>query len=462
MKQSIENINFIDDVSKIAKDVEHRQKIKFNMSQYNAAAESGKKMYANLDIAKERAGYYKQKVINELDKYLIEFEDNFLSNGGKVLWAQNGEEAIKEVLKIISENNVKSVVKSKSMVTEEIDLNNTLKNNNVDVLETNLGEFIVQQADQKPNHIVTPAMHMSKDDVAKLYNKKFGTSTELSIQELTQYTRDLLRDNFVMADMGITGANFLIADTGAVALTENEGNILLSMSFPKIHIVITGIEKIIPKLEDLDLYWPLLATHGTGQYITAYNSIISGPKQSSELDGSEKMYVILLDNGRTDLLAENKQRQALACIKCGACLNVCPVYKNIGGHTYNSNYPGPIGAITEPFLKGMKKYKHLSFASTLCGSCSEVCPVKIPIHEILISNRNIAVKKGYHTFFDKQSMLLLSKAMKSRKRLDFFSGKTKNKIVKFTMAKKWGEKRELPKFAPKSFSKLWKEKNGLK
>lgn len=462
MKQSIENIKFTAAASKIAKDVEHRKKIKFNMAQYIAAVESGKKMYANIDIAKERAGYYKQKVINELDKYLIEFEDNFVSNGGKVLWAQNGEEAIKEVLKIISENNVKSVVKSKSMVTEEIDLNNTLNKNNIDVLETDLGEFIVQQAKQKPYHIVTPAMHMSKDDVAELYNKKFGTSKELSIKELTQFTRDLLRDNFVLADMGITGANFLVADTGSVALTENEGNILLSMSFPKIHIVITGIEKIIPKLEDLDLYWPLLATHGTGQHVTAYNSIINGPKKHNELDGPEKMYVILLDNGRTNLLAETKQRQALACIKCGACLNACPVYKNIGGHTYNTTYSGPIGAITVPFLSGMKKYKHLSFASTLCGSCSEVCPVKIPIHEILISNRNIAVKKGYHTFFDKQSLLLSAKAMKSRKRLDFFSGNTKNKIVKLTMAKKWGDKRELPKFAPKSFSQLWKEKNGLK
>ncbi len=462
MKQSPENIKFIEDSYKIAFDKDHSKKIKYNIQQYENAVKSGKKLYAHIDKAKERAGYYKQKVINELDSFLIDFEDNFTSNGGKVLWAQNSDEAIKEVLNIIKDNNISTVVKSKSMATEEINLNDVLENNNIDVVETDLGEFIVQQAGQKPYHIVTPAMHMSKDDVADLYNNKFGTSLDLTAEQLTKVTRELLREKFVNADLGITGANFLVADTGSIALTENEGNILLSMSFPKIHIVITGIEKVIPKLEDLDLYWPLLATHGTGQRITSYNSIINGPKKASEIDGPEKMYVVLLDNGRTNLLKQSKQRQALTCIKCGACLNACPVYKNIGGHTYNSAYSGPIGAVTVPFLSGMKKYKHLSFASTLCGSCTEVCPVNIPIHELLIHNRNHAVKKGYHTFFEKQSIVLSSKAMKSRSRLDFFSGKTKNKITKITVKKKWGNKRELPQFEPKSFSQLWKEENDEK
>ena len=288
--------------------------------------------------------------------------------------------------------------------------------------------------------------------------KEVTANWNLSPEELTLYTRNLLRDKFTEADLGITGANFLIADTGSIALTENEGNGMLTMSFPKVHIAIAGIEKIIPKLEDLDLYWPLLSTFGTGQPITVYNSIISGPRKNSEIDGPETMYVILLDNGRVNLLKKEKQRQALSCIRCGACLNACPVYKNVGGHTYNTTYSGPIGSVITPYLAGEKKYKHLSFASTLCGKCTTVCPVKIPLHDLLLHNRNDSVKKGYHTFFEKKSVTISSKVLRSRKMLDLLSGNTKNSILKLTMAKSWGSRRELPKLAPKSFNQLWKEK----
>ncbi len=459
MKSSIENYTFLEDSKKVAFDLEHRDKIKFNMSRYDTAVEKGKNNYKNLDIAKDRAGFLKYKVINELDRFLIEFEDNFTANGGKIIWVQDSEEALKEVLKIASNHSIKSVVKSKSMTTEEIELNGALKNADIDVVETDLGEFIVQQAEQKPYHIVTPAMHMSKEDVAQLYNKKFNTPENLTPEELTLYTRKLLRSKFSSADMGVTGANFLIADTGSIALTENEGNGLLSMSFPKVHIAIAGIEKIIPKLEDLDLFWPLLATHGTGQAMTVYNSIISGPRKNDESDGPESMYLILLDNGRTNLLKEEKQRQALSCIRCGACLNSCPVYKNIGGHSYNTTYSGPIGSVITPYLSGVKKFKHLSFASSLCGKCTTVCPVKIPLHELLLINRNHAVKKGYYTFFEKQTIKISSRALRSRKMLDLLSGNTKNKLMKLSMSKAWGTKRELPELAPKSFNQLWKEKN---
>ena len=458
MKSSIENRLFISASEKIAFDKVHRDKIKFNMSRYDNAVELGKKNYSKLDVAKDRAGFLKYKVISELDRYLIEFEDNFTANGGKIIWAQNSEEALKEIHAITKRHNIKSAVKSKSMTTEEINLNDALKKDGIDVMETDLGEFIVQQADQKPYHIVTPAMHMSKEDVASLYNEKFNTAENLSPEELTLYTRNLLRDKFTEADLGITGANFLIADTGSIALTENEGNGMLTMSFPKVHIAIAGIEKIIPKLEDLDLYWPLLSTFGTGQPITVYNSIISGPRKNSEIDGPETMYLILLDNGRVNLLKKEKQRQALSCIRCGACLNACPVYKNVGGHTYNTTYSGPIGSVITPYLAGEKKYKHLSFASTLCGKCTTVCPVKIPLHDLLLHNRNDSVKKGYHTFFEKKSVTISSKVLRSRKMLDLLSGNTKNSILKLTMAKSWGSRRELPKLAPKSFNQLWKEK----
>lgn len=458
MKSSIENNSFISTSEKVAFDTEHREKIKFNMSRYDNAVDKGKNNYRNLDIARDRAGFLKYKVINELDRFLIEFEDNFTANGGKIIWAQNAEEALTEILKITSTHNIKSAVKSKSMTTEEIELNNSFNKEGIDVVETDLGEFIVQQAGQKPYHIVTPAMHMSKEDVASLYNDKFGTSEDLTPEELTLYTRKLLRNKFTEADLGITGANFLIADTGSIALTENEGNGMLTMSFPKVHIAIAGIEKIIPKLEDLDLYWPLLAVHGTGQPMTVYNSIISGPRKNGENDGPESMYLVLLDNGRTNLLKEERQRQALSCIRCGACLNSCPVYKNIGGHTYATTYSGPIGSVITPYLAGEKKYKHLSFASSLCGKCTTVCPVKIPLHELLLINRNHSVKKGHYTFFEKQTINISSRALRSRRMLDLLSGGTKNKLMKFGMSSTWGPRRELPEIAPKSFSQIWKER----
>ncbi len=459
MKTSIENNSFLKASEKVAFDEAHRDKIKFNIGRYDNAVINGKKNYRNLEVARNRAGFFKYKVINELDRYLIEFEDNFIANGGKIIWAENSEEALAEILKIANNHNVKSVVKSKSMTTEEIEVNSALEKVGIDVVETDLGEFIVQQAGQKPYHIVTPAMHMSKEDVALLYNEKFNTPDDLTPEELTLYTRNLLREKFTNADLGITGANFLISDIGAIALTENEGNAMLSMSFPKVHIAIAGIEKIIPKLEDLDLYWPLLASHGTGQPMTVYNSIISGPRKNGEKDGPENMYLILLDNGRVNLLKEEKQRQALSCIRCGACLNACPVYKNIGGHTYDTTYSGPIGSVITPYLKSEKKYKHLSFASSLCGNCSTVCPVKIPLHELLLVNRNHAIKNGYHTFFEKQSIKFSSKALGSRKLLDMLSGKSKNSLLKKAITKSWGPRRDLPEIAPKSFNQLWKEKH---
>jgi L-lactate dehydrogenase complex protein LldF len=344
------------------------------------------------------------------------------------------------------------------MVTEEISLNEHLEKAGIESLETDLGEYIVQLAGEKPYHIVTPAMHKSKEQVAELFTEKFDLEAGSTPEQVTAFVRHLLREKFFNADIGITGANFLIADIGAVCLTENEGNAMLTMSFPKVHIVIAGIEKLIPKLRDLDLFWPLLATHGTGQNITVYNSIISGPRQDGETDGPEEMYVILLDNNRTEILAHKNQRRALGCIRCGACLNVCPVYKSIGGHSYGTTYSGPIGSVITPWMRGMKDFKHLSFASSLCGACTEVCPVKINLHELLLYNRNDSVKEGLASRFDKTLMYAYKTAMGKRKYLDMFSSKTKNKALKKFFAAAWGPHRELPEVAPKSFKDLWDER----
>ena len=443
-------------------DKDHRQKLNFNINKYNQAFATGLEQYADIDTAKERAANIKRKAINDLDKYLIEFEHNFTLNGGHVIWAQNTKEATQEILKIFAEKKVKKIVKSKSMTTEEIDLNDVLEKNGIESLETDLGEYIVQLAGEKPYHIVTPAMHKSKEDIAQLFHQKFDWNENLSPEEMTLMVRKKIRNKFFEADAGITGANFIIADTGSVALTENEGNGILTMALPDIHIVVVGIEKVIPSINDLNLMWPLLSTHGTGQHVTVYNSIISGSRFENEKDGPKETYVILLNNERTELLQQEYQSEALSCIRCGACLNACPVYKNIGGHTYDTTYSGPIGSIISPWLLGLKDYKHLSFASTLCGACTEVCPVKIPLHDLLLRNRKDVVTKKLTTPTERLMVKGWEKVMLKRKLLDVFGGKTKNTFASLFFKKAWGSKRSLPKMAEKSFHQRWLDKQKKK
>jgi len=441
-----------------ASDHSHRQKIGYNISRYDEAVVRGKQQYVNLELARQRAANIKYKSISELEKNLADFEANFERNGGKVIWAQDAADALREIDAIMVKHNATRVVKSKTMVSEEIGLNEHLEGKGIESLETDLGEFIVQQAGEPPYHIVTPAMHKSKEDVAGLFHEKFGMPANSTPEQITAYVRKLLREKFFFADVGITGANFIIVDTGSVCLTENEGNGLLSMSFPRVHIVIAGIEKVIPSFKNLDLFWPLLATHGTGQNLTAYNSIISGPRQDGEIDGPQEMYVILLDNGRSDVLARKHQRRALSCIRCGACLNTCPVYKTIGGHTYGSTYSGPIGSVITPWLKGMNDFKHLSYASSLCGSCSEVCPVKINLHELLLYNRNDSIKMRTYSVFDAVSMYAWKKIMLNRKWMDTGSGKFKNLVLNKVFAKAWGQRRQLPVISERNFKQLWEER----
>ena len=440
-------------------DLDHRKIINYNIGKYDTSVERSLTKFNNLENSKRKAHVIKWKVMENLDKLLPEFESNFQRKGGKVIWANDAEEANREILNIIKKAGAKTVIKSKSMVTEEIELNEFLAHHQIETLESDLGEYIVQLLGQKPYHIVTPAMHLSKADVARLFHRKFGTPLDASPEQLTMKARELLRDKYTAADVGITGGNFLIADSGSLALTENEGNARLSTTFPKIHIAVVGIEKIIPSMNDLDLFWPLLASHGTGQNLTVYNTILGGPKQPGETDGPEEMYVILLDNGRTNLLAQKDQRQGLYCIRCGACLNACPVYKNIGGHTYESTYSGPIGSVITPHMQGMEDFKHLSYASTLCGKCTEVCPVKIDIHKMLLLNRRDSVKEGLVSKTEKLGWKGWKSGMMKRKMMDMFSGGFKNWLLKTFFKNSWGDTRSMPEVAPKSFSKLWKEQN---
>ncbi|MFD2161824.1 LutB/LldF family L-lactate oxidation iron-sulfur protein [Paradesertivirga mongoliensis] len=454
--------NFAEDFLEVSEDkafnLDHRRIINFNIGRYDTAVSRGLSRLANLEQSKRKAHVIKWKVMENLDKLLPEFEANFQKRGGKVIWANDADEANREILSIIRKANAKTVIKAKSMTTEEIHLNEFLEKNHIESLESDLGEYIVQLLGQKPYHIVTPAMHLSKEDIARLFHEKFGTPVDATPDILTQKARELLREKYTSADVGITGGNFLIADTGSVALTENEGNARLSTTFPKIHIAIVGIEKLIPSINDLDLFWPLLSTHGTGQNLTVYNSILTGPRQADETDGPEEMYVVLLDNGRTNLLAQKEQRQGLYCIRCGACLNACPIYKNIGGHAYETTYSGPIGSVITPHLRGMEEFKHLSYASSLCGKCSEVCPVKIDIHKMLLLNRRDSVSEGLSPKAEKIGWKAWKKGMMKRQFMDFVSGKWKNLILKTFFKKSWGSYREMPVVNNRSFSKQWQER----
>jgi L-lactate dehydrogenase complex protein LldF len=451
--------DFLAQSQKIAPDSEHRRKLSFNILQYDKKVVEGKKQYSNLELAKQRAASLKWKAIENLDKYLVEFETNFQRRGGKVIWAQDEEDAITEILSILKKAGAKTVVKSKSMTTEEIHINHHLEKENIESVETDLGEYIVQLRNETPYHIVTPAMHLSKEDVAKTFNEKFKLPLDSTPKDIAGFVRGKLREKYQNAGAGITGANFLIADSGAVVVTENEGNAMMSVSFPKIHIVIAGIEKIIPSLTDLDLFLPLLATHGTGQNVTVYNSVFTGPRFQKEGDGPEDMYVILLDNGRTELLEKQNQRQALSCIRCGACLNACPVYQSVGGHAYGTTYSGPIGSVITPHYKAMKDFKHLSFASSLCGRCTEVCPVKIDVHKLLLHNRADSVSEKYTTTSERWLFFFWKKAMLNRETMNKGGAKAKNFILRNFFKKSWGIKRELPVIAPKSFNQMWRDEH---
>ncbi|TWW02552.1 LutB/LldF family L-lactate oxidation iron-sulfur protein [Chitinophaga pinensis] len=449
---------FLDNSEKKATNLIHRQTINFNIGKYNTAVKAGKQQFADLTTARERAKNIKWRALEHLDKHLEEFESNFTRRGGKVIWAENTQQVLDEILAICEAKNCKSIVKSKSMATEEVHLNHFLAQHNIECVETDLGEYIQQLDGEPPYHIVTPAMHKSKEDVAKLFAEKLGTPPDLTPQEMTLVAREKLRQKYLDAEIGITGANFIIADIGGIAVTENEGNARLSTAFPKTHIVLVGIEKMLPSINDLAMFWPLLATYGTGQQVTVYNSIFSGPRQEHETDGPEEMYVILMDNGRTNILADTEARESLYCIRCGSCLNACPVYKNIGGHSYGTTYSGPIGSVITPHLQGMESFMHLSYASSLCGNCTEVCPVRINVHELLLHNRHKAVEENYTSGGEKMSWFGWKQASLSRRMMNLVGGGAKNFFMKKFFSQAWGDDRALPVFAPKSFNQLWKER----
>lgn len=418
--------------------------------------------FQNWEAARQAAAQIKWEALNHLDEFLPRFVEKATAGGIIVHWADHGVQAQKIILQIAEEHAARSIVKSKSMTSEEVHLNKALEKKRYTVIETDLGELIVQLKKEPPYHIVFPSMHLSRKEIGEVFNKHFDMSPTDDPEELTQIARRQLRAKFLEADIGITGVNFAVAETGAISITENEGNARLTAALPKIHIAIMGIEKIIPRMQDLALMLPMLATAGSGQLLTAYNTLYFGPRRQGEQDGPQQFHLIILDNGRTFLLARPNQREALHCIRCGACLNVCPVFQNAGGHAYAAPYQGPIGSLIMPYLQNIQSWKHLPQASTLCGACTEICPVKINIHQHLLNLRDQAYKAkkdhlktwlfALYTFFTKHHTrfrYFLRILYWLQKLHPLISGSI------FDPMRRWTYRRALPRIRRHSFRSYW-------
>src|SRR5713226_7444956 len=370
---------------------------------------------------RQRARQVKEHTINNLDYYLEQVVEKVETHGGKVFWARTGDDVSRYIIELARARGVKSVVKSKSMATEEIELNHALEAAGVRPVETDLGEYIIQLAHEKPSHIIVPAIHKTREQIADLFAEKLGEGRPNEVAEITAMARKRLRHEFLSAEMGITGANFLIAESGTVVLVENEGNIRLSTQVPKIHVAVVGIEKVIPRFDDLSVFLRLLPRSGTGQKQTAYVSFLNGPRQAVPESGFE-FHLVLMDNGRTRILADEQMRETLYCIRCGACLNVCPVYQKIGGQAYGWIYPGPIGAVISPQLQSLGQSGDLPFASSLCGACRTACPVDINLPDLLLALRATAKEAGAGKLSERAAMRGVAFAAR-RPRLFRFGGK---------------------------------------
>lgn len=351
---------------------------------------------------RQEAAEIRDHVLANLDYYLNQFAENAEKNGCKVYFAQTDVEASQQVLEIFKAKEAKMLVKSKSMMTEEIGMNHVLMDAGIEVNETDLAEFILQVADwNPPSHIVVPALHFERKAIRKVFNEKLGYEGTEDPEEMTRFVRGRMRDRFLKADIGVTGCNFAVAETGTMTLVSNEGNGRMSTSVPKTQVVILGMERVVPTFESLDVMMELLIRSSVGAKICNYFSMVTGPRKADEVDGPEEVHIIIVDNGRSDIIA-GKFREMLRCIRCGACMNICPVYRHITGHAYGSIYPGPMGAVLTPLLVGYDKAGTLPYASTLCGACTDHCPVKIPLHELLLLHRQILVEKqGYPSFAEK-------------------------------------------------------------
>ena len=453
-------IVFNNNAKKVAFDDEHYEMM---MSRYDFFMQNVKNRsnyYSNIDLEKQRAFNIRSKAFKKLDKLLVDFDTNFTKNGGNLLWANDSDEAQKMIYDILSQNKVKKIVKTKSSTIEEIDLISYLEMKKVKVVETNVGDFVCSVFNETPYNFKSSASHKTTSQIADLYTEKFGIKENCNAKQLTAFTKNVLRNDIYNPEALITGANFLVSNTGTVVLTENEGNILKSSTFAPIHIVIAGIDKMITSMEDLGVLLPLSSLYDSNNKVSSLYSFINKPLTQG--DKVQKLYLILLNNNRHNILSKDKQRNILSCVQCGACLNVCPIYNTVGGHTYEEYNPGPVGSISLPLTKDIEETAHFCSLCTLCGRCSEICPVNIPLKDLFLENRKDLVKVDKSLIGEKSFLNSLMKKMTNRKNLDKHGSSFKDMELSFHIKKKWGTKRELPKFAKESFSQYWKNINNNK
>ena len=429
----------------------------------------------NWDALQERGRAIKAHTIANLDIYLRMVEESVGRAGGKVFFAKDDEEATRYVTELALARGVKTAIKSKSMVSEEMGLNERLEAAGIEAVETDLGEYIIQLAGETPFHIIAPAIHKSREDVSELFTEKLNAPRYTDIGDLTREARERLREKFIAADMGITGANFVVAETGTLVLVTNEGNGRMCTSMPRIHVAITGMEKVVPSLEDMGIMLRLLIRSATGQRISSYVTAVTGPRKSDDEDGAEEFHLVIVDNGRSRMLADPELREALYCLRCGACLNACPVYRKVGGHSYGWVYPGPIGAVVSPMLTDMSDAKDLPYASSLCGACKEACPVKINIPRMLLYlRRQLAEGSEYpqhrtSTFGERLAAKGMRAAASSPAALGIAGalgrllggrlGKASQNAKSRSPIAGWTRYRSLPALAKTPFRKRWKDSN---
>ncbi|MEB3101744.1 LutB/LldF family L-lactate oxidation iron-sulfur protein [Ferviditalea candida] len=456
---------FFERVEQALDDSQLQKAIPFTQDRLRSGRMAAVEVLGNVEEWRDLASLIRMHTIENLDSYLEQLAENVRKNGGHVHFAPKAEDAVDYVIRVAKQKAAKKVIKSKSMVSEEIHLNKHLEEAGLAVVESDLGEYIIQLAGETPSHLIAPAIHKTRGQVAELFSKVAKRELSEETEELCQFARDQLRQEFLEADIGISGCNFAVAESGSVVLISNEGNARLTTTLPKVHIAIMGMERLVPTWNELDMAVSMLTRSATGQKISVYMTGINGPRRKGDLDGPEEFHLIILDNGRSDILGSAYQ-EILKCIRCGACVNVCPIYRNIGGHAYGGVYSGPIGAVLSPLLEGYEKTKELPFASSLCGACSEVCPVKIPLHDLLLEHRKVEAEKGYTPMTEKLAFkafgftaehpAVYEKAVKLSRPGTGLWAKDGYISKAPGLLSGWTDVRDLPQPAKQSFREWWK------
>ena len=450
---SEQSIKFKSD-SNIAFNEEHWQKMNYNTGCYEKRFANSQDHYDNLELERQRAYQLRNKSLLNMEKLLVDFETHFKENGGNVLWARDENDAQEMIWEIVNKRDNQGVIRSNSAVLDEIKLDALFADKEFPYYEGSIARYILKAASQAPYHPVYHTLNFSKEEINGVLNEHYKLKLGSTSKQMISFIRYQINQDLKKIDICITGANFLLSDVGGVVLVENEGNILKSCTSAKIHIVVAGIDKVISSVEDLSIVLPLLSAYANGNGMTAVNSITVGPSKNRQ--GPEQMYVILLDNNRTNILENEVIRQSLSCIHCGACISVCPIYKNIGGNTYNAPYIGPIGSVMAPLMFGLEEYQHLASLCSLCGRCTEVCPVKIPIENLIIENRRLITEKRVGNAKYEALVKSMISHCKSRKKMDCPQWLKKLEI-KQMVSKSAFTKRTMPDLAPKSFNQLSKE-----